>query len=245
MARNHPTGRVGLRRSTTFTNLDLVPRLLPWSAVDPGGNPFSWNEEEERRVIALISETVPPVDASRDEKRRFADGVTDMLAARYGRWACGWKWTHGEGGNGGVVTSWCCEAHSIGEPEATARAIVAALLEWRDWLDELAGRFADLAPPAAAGAEDRDWHVERAVSRLVTLVVDRTGAEAGWYWLCGLVLTGYLSSLGITGEAAKQVVDAAIGGRFTSWAEPTRSDVDAVGEALAAGYGRAAAASDG
>lgn len=154
--------------------------------------------------------------------------------ARYGRWACGWHWAVGEGGNGGVVQSWCCDFHSLLDgPEATAATVAASLLEWRDWLEELAERFIELAPAADAGAEDRSWHVQRAASRLVTLSVDRTCAQDGWYGLCKRVLTWYLSSTGIEGEEAAKLVESAVGGRFKSWSVPSYTTVDAVVEDLA------------
>ncbi|THA71600.1 hypothetical protein E6P78_06725 [Streptomyces sp. A0958] len=123
----------------------------------------------------------------------------------------------------------------MGEPAATAAKVVASLLEWRDWLEELAERFAQMAPPAGADADDRSWHLDRAATRLVTVVVDRTGAECGWYGLCHTVLTWFLSSTGMGLETAKQAVDTAIGGRFKSWTEPSRTLVDSVGEDLAVG----------
>ena len=141
----------------------------------------------------------------------------------------------GEGDGGGVVTNWCCASHSVGEPAATAAKVVASPLEWRDWLEEMAERFAQLAPPAGADAEERSWHLERATTRLVTVVVDRTGAECGWYGLCRTVLTWFLSSRGRGPETAKEVVDAAIRGRFKSWTTLSRTLVDAVGEDLAVG----------
>jgi hypothetical protein len=56
----------------------------------------------------------------------------------------------------------------VGEPSATAAIVVASLVEWRDWLEEPAERFEQLAPPAGAEAEDRSWHLERAATRLST-----------------------------------------------------------------------------
>ncbi|MFJ8162310.1 hypothetical protein ACIRBY_15455 [Streptomyces sp. NPDC096136] len=140
-----------------------------------------------------------------------------------------------KGGGGGVVASWCCASHSVGEPAATAAKVVASLLEWRDWLEELAERFAHLAPPAGADAEERSRHLERAATRLVTVVVDRTGTECGWYGLCHTVLTWFLTSTGMGREAAREAVRAAIGGRFESWTQPSRALVDSVGEDLALG----------
>ncbi|MEU0404134.1 hypothetical protein ABZ318_28710 [Streptomyces sp. NPDC006197] len=220
-------------RNTTTINYELAPAWLPWSAVDPDLIAFAWNEAEASEITAVIASMVPPDGVGWDEKHRFATEVTAFLAARYGRWACGWDWAVGEGGGGGVVTNWCCTAHSVGGPAATAANVVASLLEWRDWLEELKERFEQLAPPAGADAEERSWHLERAATRLVTVVVDRTGAECGWYGLCRTVLTWFLSSTGMGPEGAKDAVDTAIGGRFKSWTVPSRILIDAVGEDLA------------
>ncbi|OEV32880.1 hypothetical protein HS99_0039710 [Kitasatospora aureofaciens] len=220
-------------------NWDLIPRLLPWSAVDPDRHSFTWTSEEEELVTGEIRAMVPsgsPFSLSFDD---FVNPVTDFLVGRYGRWACGWHWAVGEGGGGGVVQSWCCTSHSLREgPEATSAIVVASLLEWRDWLEELADRFVELAPAADANAEDRSWHVQRAATRLVTLAVDRTCAQDGWYGLCERVLTWYLSSAGLEGEEAAEIVTAAIGGRFKSWAVPGFTTVDAVAEDLAFGVTR-------
>ena len=174
----------------------------------------------------------PPADVDRMENFRFLDEVTVLLASRYGRWACGWVWsTH----NGGPVEAWCCDAHSVGEAQQTAARIVASLLEWRDWLEDMAERFEQLAPLPGANAEERRWHVERAVTRLVTTVVDRTQADSSWYGLCSLTLTWFLSSTGMGPDEAQKAVDAAIGGRFKSHAAPKPTLIYEVGEDLAVG----------
>lgn len=225
--------RAGLWRNTTSINYELAPAWLPWSAVDPDRIAFAWNEAEATEITTVIASMVPPGDAGWEEKHGFTTAVTALLAARYGRWTCGWHWSVGEGGGGGIVTHWCCTSHSVGEPAATAAEVVASLLEWRDWLEELAERFEQLTPPDGAAAEDRSSHLERAATRLVTVVMDRTGAECGWYGLCRTVLTWFLSSTGMGAEDAKGAVDSAIGGRFKSWTVPSRTLIDAVGEDLA------------
>ncbi|MEU1466187.1 hypothetical protein ABZ467_37350 [Streptomyces sp. NPDC005727] len=220
-------------RYVTSIDLELVPGRLPWSAADPDRNAFAWDDEEERRLTALVTSMAPLAGADSTDTFPFTREVTALLAARYGRWTCGWHWAVGEGGGGGVVTAWCCDRCSVGEPEATADRVVTSLLQWRDWLEELAERFEQLAPPAGVSAEDRSWHLERAATRLVTLVVDRTDAEAGWYRLCYQVLTWFLASSGLDPQEARQAVEAAIGGRFESWSAPARTMIDAVGEDLA------------
>ena len=138
------------------------------------------------------------------ENFRFMREVTALLASRYGRWACGWLWsTH----NGGPVASWCCDAHAVGAAEETAARVVDSLLEWRDWLEDVAGRFEQFAPPPGADAEDRSWYLECAVTRLVTTVVDRTHAESAWYGLCDTTLTWFLSSTGLGPDEAGKAVE--------------------------------------
>ncbi|MFF1834779.1 hypothetical protein ACFVXE_11320 [Streptomyces sp. NPDC058231] len=203
---------------------------MPWSAADPDGNAFEWNDEEEAWLTAQLVLIAPAVDAEQGEKSRFTSEATRLLVSRYGRWACGWDW---EVRNGGAVTGWCCSSHSVGDPAETAARVVACLLEWRDWLEDMANRFERLAPPPEADAEDRSWHLERAAIRLVTTVVDHTGAESGWHNLCCAVLTWFLSSAGLGPEDAQRAVEAAIGGRFRSWSAPTRTVLDTVGQDLA------------
>ncbi|MFC8663284.1 hypothetical protein [Streptomyces sp. NPDC057199] len=230
--------RVRLRRYTTSTQQDLRAWSLSWSEADPRRNAFEWDDDEEARITALVAGMTPSAetdadadaDADRMKGFRFVGEVSVLLASRYGRWACGWGWSNYLGG---PVGAWCCHMHSVGEAEETAARVVASLLEWRDWLEDMAERFEQLAPPPDANAEDRSWHLERAVTRLVTTVVDRTHAESAWYGLCDTTLTWFLSSTGLRPEAAREAVEAAIGGRFKSWAEPAPPLVDAVGEDLA------------
>ncbi|MFC7264273.1 hypothetical protein [Streptomyces lutosisoli] len=247
MTTPHTCGTIGqLSRSERFwrntTALDQeVSRAWqsPWSEMDPVRNPFVWTDdgEEEEELVAQIAAMVPGPrsEVGWEAGYRFTDAATRLLMDRYGRWVFGWSWAIGEGGGGGVVASWCCVSHSVGEPETTAAKVVASLLEWRDWLEELAEKFALLAPPADADPEDRSWHLERAATRLVTLVVDRTGAECGWYGLCRTVLKWFLASTGMEPDDAERAVDAAIGGRFKSWTRPSLVLVDTVGEDLAVG----------
>ncbi|WP_062429980.1 hypothetical protein [Herbidospora daliensis] len=200
-----------------------------WPGLDPARHPFTWNPGDETDIARLV----PAAGASWEDTWRFVDEVTDLLVSRYGPWVFAWSWSVTGVGGGGIVTEWCCVNHSVGEPDETAAKVVAALHEWRDWLEELAERFGRLAPPSHATAEERSWHLERAAVRLVTLVVDRTGAEAGWHGQCRRVLKWFLASAGVDRREAETVVESAVGGRFESWVEPRRTVVDAVGEDLA------------
>ncbi|WP_228978491.1 hypothetical protein [Streptomyces sp. DH12] len=133
-----------------------------------------------------------------------------------------------------VVGVWCCSSDSVTTAEATAPLVVAALCEWRHWLEDLAERFAALAPPPSpAGSVVDPWHWERACTRLVTVVADRTQAESGWYEHCMQVLRWFLASTGIDEEQAREVVENAVGGRFGSWIAPDATEVEAVSSRLA------------
>ncbi|MEV0659874.1 Fic family protein [Actinomadura luteofluorescens] len=65
------------------------------------------------------------------------------------------------------------------------------------------------------------------------LSVDRTGCGSGWYGHCHQVLTWFLSRWHAAADAARDMVDEAIGGRFHSWTSPGTVLVDDIAERLA------------
>ncbi|MET7645847.1 hypothetical protein ABZS83_19865 [Streptomyces sp. NPDC005426] len=118
--------------------------------------------------------------------------------------------------------------------EETAPLVVAGLLEWRAWLEDLAERFAALAPPSHSTEATADpWHWERACTRLVTVVADRTQAESGWYGHREQVLGWFLAYNGVEEKQASEIAEGAIGGRFGSWIAPDATQVDAVSSKFA------------
>ncbi|MFE3513766.1 hypothetical protein [Streptomyces sp. NPDC059166] len=211
--------------------------------VDPGLHPFSPDDEERALLVARVEALVPAgasswsyPDPHREARHICVDRITELFVERYGAWAREWNWTTGEGDkDGGPVGSWCCASHSVRAPRETAADAVAALLEWRAWLEGLAASFAELSPAPDASPEQRSWHLERAAVRLVTRVLDQGGPDSGWYGGCYLVLTWFLTSCGMEREEAATAVEAAIGGRFESWVAPGQTLIDSVGEDLAVG----------
>ncbi|QGV82962.1 Fic family protein [Streptomyces ficellus] len=168
-----------------------------------------------------------------DEGRPWADAMSHALAEYYGRWTVGWRWAHDEGDyDGGPVGSWCCPRDSITTPEETLDRVVAALCEWREWLESLAGWF-DAYPLDLTDVEDQRILWERAARNLILQVTDRTGCGSGWYGHCRQVLTWFLSHWGVEPGLAQELVDEAIGGRFASWTGPGPRLVDDVAERLA------------
>ncbi|MFD7030629.1 hypothetical protein ACFWAR_21600 [Streptomyces sp. NPDC059917] len=216
---------------------ELWARTLTWAEVDPSRHPFELDEDAAKALAALVAPLLPGPEAVEKLWWRATDPVTAFMVNRYGRWACGWNWAVGEGdADGGVVDVWCCARHSVTTAEATAPLAVAALLEWRDWIEDLAERFAALAPPphAAAPLSCVDpWHWERACTRLVTVVADRTRAESGWYAHCEQVLGWFLAYNGMDEDRAREIVESAVGGRFGSWTAPDVVVVDTVSSRFA------------
>ncbi|MEV4279957.1 hypothetical protein [Actinoplanes xinjiangensis] len=208
------------------------PGQLSWPDVDQTGRDF-----DPASVAAVVADLVgaaelPDREADWRLRDLWLETVTAGLIERYGLWVVGWSWSVGEGDlDGGPVGSWCCFAHSVGTPETTATAIAAALVEWHDWLVDVAERFSRFLPMPVGDLEA--W--ERAVAHLVTAVGDRTRYESGWYGCCLTVLGWFLEAAGIDRVRHQELLDHAVGGRFESWTEPPRDVVEAVAVQVARG----------
>ncbi|MFE2551186.1 Fic family protein [Streptomyces sp. NPDC059355] len=223
---------------------DLSPGGLSWDEVDPARHPFDSGTAAQvvrslgpalrvpRRPDVLFAN--PEMRAwSRAEARSWADAMSHALVERYGRWAVGWRWAHDEGDfDGGPVGHWCCPQHSITTPEETLDRVVAALCEWREWVESLAGWF-EAYPLEMAEVEEQRILWDRAARNVILQVTDRTGCGSGWYGHCHQVLTWFLSHGGVSPDVARDLVAAAIGGRFRSWTGPDPVLVDEVAERLA------------
>ena len=214
---------------------ELAPWTLAWSEVDPRRHAFNPEEAREfvRQLISLSDDS--PSWEVRSARPGWSDSITRALVTQFGRWACGWRWARDEGEiGGGPVSYWCCSTHSIGTLDETLIRVAGALVEWREWLEQLAGRYEGFALPAEpSAAQLAAW--ERAVAQLVTVVAQRTRAGDIWYVHCTQVLRWCLSDAGIGEERHGELVKLAIGGRFESWIQPPRDIVDDVGARIAAG----------
>jgi hypothetical protein len=223
---------------------DLAPGYLSWDEVDPTRHPF--DSASVGQVVYSLGPTrrvprrpdVPMADPAMSawswgEGKLWADAMSHALVERYGRWAVGWRWSHDEGDfDGGPVGSWCCPRDSITTPDETLAGVVAALCEWRGWLESLAGWF-EAYPLDLAAVDGQRILWENAVRNLILQVTDRTGCGSGWHRHCSQVLTWFLSRWGIERDAAQELVDQAIGGRFHSWTGPDQVLVEDVAEHLA------------
>ncbi|MEU6773672.1 Fic family protein [Streptomyces sp. NPDC046759] len=224
--------------------VELAPRFLAWADVDPARHPFDSAAAPQvvrslgpaRRVPGRPDVTVvdPAMSAwSWEEGRPWADAMSHALVEHYGRWTVGWRWAHDEGDfDGGPVGNWCCPRDSITTPAETLARVVAALCEWREWLESLA-RWFEAYPLDLTDVEDQRILWDRAARNLILQVTDRTGCGSGWHGHCRQVLSWFLSHWGVAPDLARELVDEAIGGRFESWIGPDPVLVEDVAERLA------------
>ncbi|MFF5314609.1 Fic family protein [Streptomyces massasporeus] len=223
---------------------ELAPGFLSWDEVDPARHPF--DAASAARVVRSLGPArcvprrpdVPLADPAMSawswgEARLWADAMSQALVEHYGRWAAGFRWAHDEGDfDGGPVGHWCCPRDSITTPEETLNRVVAALCEWRAWLESLAG-WIDAYPLDLETVEDDRLLWDRAARNLILQVTDRTGCGSGWHGHCHLVLTWFLDRWAVAPDVAEELVEQAIGGRFLSWTGPDAALVDDVAERLA------------
>ncbi|MEI5519294.1 Fic family protein [Streptomyces brasiliscabiei] len=231
--------------------VELAPHSLTWDEVDPARHPF--DVESVSRVVrslgparkvpgdpdvpedrtAAAGDPTAEDDGFGNRPQRWADAMSQALVEHYGRWTVGWRWGHDESDfGGGPVGNWRTASASITTPEETLDRVVAALCEWRAWLESLAGRFRAY-PLTVAGVADQRILWERAARNLILQVVDRTDCGGGWHKHCRQVLTWFLSCWGIAPDRARDLVEQTIGGRFESWIGPDPVLVDDVAESFA------------
>ncbi|MFJ7073457.1 cell filamentation protein Fic [Streptomyces sp. NPDC098781] len=224
--------------------VEVSPRFLTWDDVDPAQHPFDSASVAEvvrslrpARSVPLRPDIPfgdPAMSAwSWDVAGPWADAMSHALAERYGSWTVGWRWGHDEGDfDGGPVGHWCCPRDSVTTGQETLDRVVAALREWREWLESLA-RWFDTHPLDLAELDDQRILWERVARNLIFHVTDRTGCGSGWYGHCHQVLGWFLSRWGVDPDTAEDLVHQAIGGRFKSWTGPDPVLIEDVAEKLA------------
>lgn len=221
------------------------PRDLTWVEVDPLAHAFDPAAVADVVRSFAAAKTVP--ERSRrsretydawvpDKAQPWVESISRELVDHYGAWASGWRWGLGESDfDGGPVREWCCAMHSITGREETLARVAAAMVDWRGWLEELAARFDSFLPLPSEDEEAMLAGWERAVASLVTLVVERTESESGWYDHCAQVLVWFLSAAGVPPGKHDRLVQPAIGGDFGSWFEPDPSTIERVAAKVARG----------
>lgn len=223
---------------------ELAPWELSWADVDPARHPF--DPDETPGIVADLGRApdYPPrpsgtasdtavIAWGREAGREWVAQMARLLVEEYGAWAAGWRWSRDEGDvGGGPIGEWCCAQHSVTTQDETLGRVAAALVEWRGWLETLAGLFEQF-PLGDLPEEERRSAWERGASRLVTAVVERTFAGDAWYAHCEQVLTWFLERWRVPAEKAGVLVEEAIGGRFESWVGPSEEVLGEVAGKLA------------
>lgn len=220
----------------------LFPYNLHWDDLDPARHPFD-PDGAQATVESLAPHPGFPSHPDWTWARwrsaewffsRWPEDMTTALTRHYGAWACGWRWVSNleEGWISGPISVWA-DMESVTSVEEALNCVTDALLEWRFFLEDLAGRFARL--PMSEAPEERKRTLDRAAADIITHVADRTHANDMWYDTCARVLRWYVSHLGVSAEESGALIDGAIGGRFESWAAPGPDVVGEVAGRLAAG----------
>lgn len=165
------------------------------------------------RTRAVVERVLDASDLDPDAR---AESLARQLVAEHGAWVAGWTWSTSEGG---PVHAWCCPAHSLpakGRDAAAVERVVAAVREWRAFLERVATHVVELQAETAdlSIAEG----VERAAAHLLPLVIEHTGHEDAWYATFVLVVSWYLDASGH--DPSRALVSEAVSGRFASWSEP-------------------------
>ncbi|MEV1026781.1 hypothetical protein [Streptomyces sp. NPDC050264] len=205
---------------------------MTWSNIDPSTHPFDPDRALDD-VRTVVASTDP--ESGRPRGLWSDESVARGLAEHFGAWAYGWLGAAQEyPDSGSVITSLPPSGLGAGDLDAQAQRYTSALLQWRAWLEELAGTFARLAPDSDAGAGEMSRLREHGVAPLVTLVVERTQAGELWRGTCAQALGWFFEYTGMQAEDAEDLADDVVDSHFESWVAPDEDALDqarsAVGE---------------
>jgi hypothetical protein len=198
--------------------------FLRWSDVDPSARAFDPAPARAAVADRLRLAVGTPKPEHGDDA--LEDSVDRAIVAVCGAWAAGWRWAASEPGGGGPVRGWCCARDSlfVGDDEealGTIDRVVAALAEWRAFLEEIASAFAVLrASSTGQAVEER---VEHAAAHLLPTILRHTRHEDAWYSTFVSVLSWYLEAEGYAPELVDPVVARVVSARFESWIAPRPS----------------------
>ncbi|MFI6877493.1 hypothetical protein ACIBL6_29015 [Streptomyces sp. NPDC050400] len=203
--------------------------------MDPSTHAFD-PEHALDGVRTVVASTDP--ESGRPRGLWSDESVARGLAGHFGVWAYGWLGAAQEcPDSGSVITSLPPSGLGARDLEAQAQRYTGALVQWRAWLEELAGAFARLAPDVDADAEDARRRRERGVAPLVALVVERTQAGELWLGPCAQALGWFFECTGMSTEDAEDLADEVVDAHFENWIAPGQEALD---RARSAGGGHGA-----
>jgi hypothetical protein len=197
---------------------------LAWEDLDPAR--ISFDPSRARAVVSSILALALLDPKSKELKPGWsalalADALDQALVEALGGWVDGFRWT--VSGGGGPVGAFCCAQHSIlkkedAGPGDTAERVVAAVVEWREFLEEMARTFESLREGSRGSSLERN--VEVAGARLLPVVLARTRANEGWYGTFSKLLVWYLEFRGLDRKVVEPLIGKLTSGKFESWIEP-------------------------
>lgn len=211
--------------------------FLNWKDVDPQRHPSpttdTQRQELTRALTQLIAEHTPhitPFTPKQTQEMAFNRAVSTLLVERYGPWATTWAITRPPNRH-----TWCCVNHSLApnDPHTSATRIINSLQLQRQWMEELATTFDELTPPPDLTPTQHTHHLQRVLTRLITMAVIRTQAEDAWQLECAWLLALFLSHQGLSEPHIHDEIDSLIEGRFDSWTTPTDSAITTVTDDIA------------
>jgi hypothetical protein len=171
--------------------IELSPREWSWAEVDPARHQF-----DSEAAAGVVRSLRPPRRVPRrpdvpagdrrlhdrgcEEAERWADAMTAPWPSITAAGSPAGGGAHDEGDfDGGPVGSWCCPEDSVTTPDETLDRVIAALREWREWLESLTAWFEEY-PLDLAATDDQRILWDRTARTLILHVTDRTGCGSGW-----------------------------------------------------------------
>lgn len=200
---------------------------LNWGDVDPDTHDFDPESTLSIAINAIKSTSAGTISWP----HMVEDNIDRDFIDRYGSWATGWRFSIGEGGGGGVVTAWCCPAHSVlcsspdDDPTSTAQKAAEGLQQWYEHLKQTKRLFEELVlnfDNESVAALD----LYSAGARIIAFVANSTGTEDAWYAYAEKVLSWYLEYLGLDAKTANKVAANVVSGKFESWVAPDTEVID-------------------
>jgi hypothetical protein len=194
---------------------------LNWNDLKPSTHPFEPTRLKAplRELLMALGEEI----SRRDWRGEAVARIDQLIKTTIGAWAWGWKDYGGD--THMVVYSWCCPVHSLfpdgyaaeAVPE-NAERILAAVAEWREYLESLERIYARARIPTdRAGGS---LAIAAVIARIVTHVAEVTRCSDAWYSCAIDAIAWFLEHLGLAAGEAEAIADKAFAGKFESWVEP-------------------------
>ncbi|MGV9271899.1 hypothetical protein [Streptomyces griseosporeus] len=202
---------------------------MTWKEVDPAAHPF-----DPRQAYEVVRDVVfsPDPESGKPRGMWSTESVARGLGERYGAWAFWWLGSLGRSVDSGTVIK-DLETNTDGdELEFQARRYTDILLQWRSWLEQLASLFVHLSQERIRSEEDLRRMRARGAASVISMVVERTGADEMWCGECARALAWFLEITGMTPDEAEELADSVVDAEFESWVAPSSDALSRAGSII-------------